>query len=173
MTTEQTDTERAAFVESYVRVGPKIRGVAFSLGLNKIDPMGDEDDLLQEAALNILQSGRDPSKLNDQYWITAARRKAIDGHRRRTNPAAGQVSLFEFEDSDLPSPEDPIGDYQQRSDLRTALGQISPKERRAIILNTVYGLRLNEVASVMETTLNVVKKLRQRGFNNLRRAMKQ
>jgi RNA polymerase sigma-70 factor (ECF subfamily) len=126
----------------------------------------DGEDIAQEAVLKAIEAlPRHPDIDNLEAWVfRIARNTALDFLRRRSR--------------DLTVPVDDSADYadaymdterglQAAASLRQFM-RLPPAQRAAVILVDVIGYSLEEVASILETTLAAVKATLHRGRERLR-----
>lgn len=92
--------QRELIAKQYAEYSQTVKGIAAIKRWGSVDPFEDGDDLVQQAALGIIESGTDPKQIKRAYWIRSARNRAVDTLRRRLHPTKGQVPLLE----DYPTP---------------------------------------------------------------------
>ncbi len=128
-------------------------------------PPVDADDAWQETFLSALRAYPDlDCEANHEAWlVTIAYRKAIDVHRARTRRATPIDPLPDRATTDA--------DSAQLVDLREALSQLTDRQRAAVVLHHVAGLRFAEVARVTGSTPTASRKAASDGMAALRAAL--
>jgi RNA polymerase sigma-70 factor, ECF subfamily len=109
-----------------------------------------------------------PERGNRRAWLFGiARNAALDELRRRRRRAR---LVAEPEDEDLAPPHENAEVAVRRAALRTAIGELSPRERELVALKFFAGLSNGEIATVIGTSeTNAGTKL-HRVVQKLRRA---
>lgn len=122
----------------------------------------DAEDLVQDALgrafVTLGQLGAEPPnpkawllRVASNLWIDRARRK-----QRETLSVSEPVVS-----------ESAVEPRQAREAAGTLLGRLSPQERAALVLKDVFGLSLEEIGEVLETTPGAVKAALHRGRGEL------
>lgn len=129
-------------------------------------------ELVQEtwlAALTSLEKFEGRSSL--LTWLTSIlHRKHVDTIRR-SRPSAGLDSLPEL--AAPASGRDPVDDRAAVALVAEALGKLSPKERRAVLLCDVEDVARNDAAEVLNVGRETLRVLLHRGRKRLRGALEQ
>ncbi len=73
----------------------------------------------------------------------------------------------------LPAADDQVRRSDFRRDLREAVEKLPPQQKAAFTLHHLQGLKLTEVAEVMERSLGTVKALHYHAVKKLREALKE
>lgn len=73
--------------------------------------------------------------------------------------------------SEDPSPEQLVESQQLSREIQLALKRLSPKLRAAIVLKEIEGLKYEEIAEVLETSLGTVKSRISRAREELKQAL--
>lgn len=127
----------------------------------------DGEDIAQEAALKALEAfPRQTGIQNLEAWIfRIARNTALDFLRRRNRePFIAVDDAADFADPYM----DTERGLQAAASLRQFM-RLPPSQRAPVILVDVIGYSLEEVVSILETTLPAVKASLHRGRERLRR----
>lgn len=124
-------------------------------------PQADAEDAWSETFLAALEAyPRLAHDTNLEGWlVTIAHRKAIDVLRRGARLVVGEV------------PERALPDTAAAGrdlDLARALVQLSPRQREAVVLHHLGGLPFAEVASVMSSSTDAVRRASSDGIRRLR-----
>ncbi|HLH64020.1 MAG TPA: sigma-70 family RNA polymerase sigma factor [Ktedonobacteraceae bacterium] len=136
----------------------------------------DAEDLLLEVFVAALNDGR-LAHLNDEQqlaWLRrVARNKVIDYYRHASVLSMLPLELAqEMEDND-PAPEQRAIRREQYEHLYRALERLSPLEQQLIRLRYGNGLRLVEIAQILEKPDGTVRKLLARTLLKLRAGYEQ
>jgi RNA polymerase sigma factor (sigma-70 family) len=125
----------------------------------------DAEDVWSETFLAALKAYPAlDSTTNVAAWlVTIARRKAIDGYRRRRREAVFQTSADENSGS-TPGPEPADGE------LLMALATLSERQRTAVVCHHVLGYPFTEVASILGSTPAAARRSSADGMAKLRAA---
>jgi RNA polymerase sigma-70 factor (ECF subfamily) len=94
------------------------------------------------------------------WLLKLSRNAAIDRLRRRAaRPPASDLQVGETIElvSDQPSPEEQAGREARRNLLYRALAGMSENNREIILLREIQGLKLEEIASLLDVPLGTVK----------------
>ena len=126
------------------------------------------EDLLQTTFLSFVRArGRYVPSVGLRAWIfTIAANAARDALRRRSARREDVVppdALGNVE-GERPATSDP----QMAEAIETALHQLPPDQREAVLLHKLHGLSFPEVASALGTTVAAAKVRAHRGYQRLR-----
>jgi len=122
----------------------------------------DAEDALQETFVAALRAYPRFDGANPRAWLlTIARRKAIDEGRSaaRRPVALAEPDLVAAEDSE------PAADAER---LWSAVGELPPKQRAAVVLRFAADLRYREIGEAMETSEEAARRSVHEGIKNLR-----
>lgn len=117
--------------------------------------------------LREIERGRGPNRYLKAWLYRVARNLVTDEFRR-----------FQYRDHDqldeqLASPRESVSDQAETTvlgqDVRSALEELTAKQRDVIILKYLEGYENREVAHLLSTTVGAVKALQHRGLAALRR----
>jgi RNA polymerase sigma factor (sigma-70 family) len=154
-----------AFVRRYQR---RLYGLALGI-------LGDSamaEDVTQEAFIRILRHAAvfDARRGSVTSWVlTITRNLAIDASRmRRGVPTAPQDRVFMNLMSNVRLPEDAADSDDNVIRVRAALAGLPPEQRRAIVLATLYGRTVAEVAREEDIPLGTAKSRIRLGMAKLR-----
>jgi len=146
----------------------------------------DAEDLTQEVFLKLYKnlSSFDTQKGSFQTWITTLARNLLVDHFRRTRLDRVSDSLdvgFDGEDGsptmgdrladNRPSQEQHIAGLELKSRIQSALKQISPELREAVILRDLEDMDYKEIAQVLRIPEGTVKSRISRGRGELARLL--
>ena len=136
----------------------------------------DAEDLLLEVFMAALSSDRFFSLTDEQQlaWLRrVARNKVIDRYRHTAIVNMQPLEqILEAEDG-MPGPEQYTLKQEQYEHLYQALEQLSPPQRELIRLRYGNGLRLVEIASMLDKPEGTVRKLLARTICQLRTLFEQ
>ncbi len=131
------------------------------------------EDIAQETFLHVFAqlerfSPLGPARLST--WIlTIATRRAIDELRRRGHdPARAEAVAEPALPSGGPNPEQDAHTRALARAAMTALGQLAPEVRAALLLREVHELEYTEIARILKLELGTVKSRISRGRAVLR-----
>jgi len=105
-------------------------------------------------------------------WLyTIARNQIIDQYRRQ------EPLLFDENEWDLAAPaagnpEERVLRQATKDDLLRAIQTLTPSQQDALLLRFQEGLKIKEIASVLEKKEGAIKALLFRGLRNLRKKLK-
>ncbi len=151
----------------------------FALGLTKNEE--DAADLVQETYLRALRfQQRFKPGTNLRAWLFKILRHAfIDNYWRRSREPAIEDAEAEQSSATLADVEGPRGvqagplNRLVRIDLREALERLPNQFRTAIVLSDIEGLKVEEIAEIMDCPTNTVKTRLFRGRQMLRKTLKE
>jgi RNA polymerase sigma-70 factor (ECF subfamily) len=130
---------------------PSLRAFAISLtgGLDQAD------DLVQETVLRALSNlDRFQPGTNLQAWLfTILRNQFHTAYRKRRREVEDADGVFAARLSTLPEQ----GGRLDFEDFRTALAQLSPEQREALLLVGAEGFSYEEAAAICNTKLGTIK----------------
>jgi RNA polymerase sigma-70 factor (sigma-E family) len=142
---------------------PWLRKVAFLL----CQDWHRADDVAQAAITKLYVHWRTASKANnlDGYVRTILVREYLSNQRTawasRVDLSGGSVADFAV----------PDGDVTTRLAVRTALADVAPRQRAALVLRYYCDLSVDETAEVLNCSPGTVKSQTARGLESLRRAL--
>lgn len=124
----------------------------------------DAEDLVQDTLLRAfakLGEMNDPIENPRAYLFRIASNLWID-HFRRAELTISPLSLEES-----PMPRTPEQQMEIRDAAKRLLHRLPPQERVAIVLKEVFDFRLEEIATMLQTTVGAVKTALHRGRGKL------
>jgi RNA polymerase sigma-70 factor (ECF subfamily) len=112
-------------------------------------PMADAEDALADAFAAALATwpARGVPDAPEAWLLTAARRKLLDGHRRRGSAAAAQPELLRRAEAAGEADGGAIPDHRLALLLACAGPEVEPSARAALMLQCVLGLDAARIAS--------------------------
>jgi RNA polymerase sigma-70 factor (ECF subfamily) len=150
-----------------------VLGVLFRM----LGARGEAEEVLQETFLQVwMQAERyEPGRSSPRGWILMlARSRALDRIRRRDSQRRREEESGE--EQVRMSPSGPVGTErleaaERRSQISSALGQLSPDQRSCIELAFFEGLTHTQIAERLKAPLGTVKSRILLGMNKLRQAL--
>lgn len=136
---------------------------------------GEAEEVLQEVFLQIwMQADRyDGARSTPRGWILMlARSRALDRLRRRES-ARRREEIVGEEAGEMVSPlgTERLESLEVKRQVSSALGALSPDQRRCIELAFFEGLTHTQIAERLEAPLGTVKSRILLGMNKLRQAL--
>jgi RNA polymerase sigma factor (sigma-70 family) len=133
---------------------------------------GDAEDCLQETFLAALRAYPRAEATNLRSWVfTIARRKAIDHHRSRTRhaqPVAEPEELIDRQSAAAGPPDSTLGMSAQHSEIWTAVAELPPGQRAAVVLRFAVDLRYRDVGEALGTSEEAARRHVHDGLRKLR-----
>ena len=163
--------DRAAFAELYDLTSPRL----FAVALRLVGRRDWAEDILQESFIKIWRQAAQYSAVRGAAmgWLIAiVRHAALDRLRRHRR----EVLMADRPD-DAPRLEpslDPMDDLLRRDragSLARGLGQLEPRQARAILEAYCYGFTHEELAARFDVPVGTVKSWLRRGLLRLRSAL--
>ena len=155
----------------------------FSLVSRLVDDSADAEDVVQEVFLKVFRkvtSFRGESSLrtwiyriavnearNQRRWLTRHKRKEVT-----LEPSPGETQGYSdwLQDAGR-SPFDLTLDRETEALVETALKEVNPAFRAALVLREIEGLSYEEVADILQISLGTVKSKILRGREALRKSL--
>ncbi|RYY41004.1 MAG: RNA polymerase sigma factor [Chitinophagaceae bacterium] len=140
----------------------------------------DAEDLAQEVFIRVWQSiGSFKREAQLGTWLyRIAVTQALDFQRRqgRQKRGGGLMSLFSRHNSDPDAPDfhhpGVVAEQKEASTLLfKAIRSLPENQQAAFVLQKLEGLRQDEIAAVLSTSVSSVESLLQRAKQNLRKAL--
>jgi RNA polymerase sigma-70 factor (ECF subfamily) len=91
----------------------------------------------------------DPRKAGEKTWIYTIALNIVRDQARR---AAAETRALDRATAPVPAYHHPLGDIEERDELRSALAALSPDEREAVALRFGGELAIPEIARVLGTS---------------------
>lgn len=134
----------------------------YAIALSYVGNRDDARDLSQEIFVRLYsKSGRFPDADRFIPWmIRTARNVSIDHLRRRkARPPLHDIPADQARDlaASSPSPEEAASSEAERSLVHRALRRLSALNREIVLLREIQGLRLEEIARILEVPLGTIK----------------
>ena len=133
----------------------------------------EADDCLQETFLAALRAYPRAHAQNLRAWIlTIARRKAIDHQRARarTQPMATVEDLIDGTGGGTGADAPGMGMTTRDSEIWTAVAELPPGQRAAILLRFAVDLRYRDVGAALGTSEDAARRSVHEGLKKLRRS---
>jgi RNA polymerase sigma-70 factor (ECF subfamily) len=165
------DRDGGAFARLFERQAP----VALGLLHRILGARGEAEEVLQEVFLQIwMQADRyDGARSTPRGWILMlARSRALDRLRRRESARRREEVVGE-EAGETVSPlgTERLESLEVKRQVSSALGALSPDQRRCIELAFFEGLTHTQIAERLEAPLGTVKSRILLGMNKLRQTL--
>lgn len=134
----------------------------------------DAEDLTQDVFVRVFRSLHRFQPGTFEGWLHRITTNLfLDGARRRQKirfDGLGENS-DERLPSNRPSPQQTIDDADLDHDVATALSDLAPEFRAAVVLCDIEGLSYEEIADVLDVKIGTVRSRIHRGRAQLRRAL--
>ena len=146
---------------------------AFSLAYRMCGRRAMAEDIVQEAFLSLWRSGGryDRSRGSVRSWVlSVVRNRAIDQFRRETVRTGQDVNAEGIVER-MPAADDTAVDAERRQDaaeVRAALDELPPDQRRVIELAYFGGFSHSQIADLLELPAGTVKGRMRLGLTKLR-----
>lgn len=148
--------------------------VAYLRGQGAADP----EDIASEAFVGVvrgLKSFRGDEAAFRSWVLVIAHRRLLDDRRRRGRRPAHIVQPEQLygivETGEIGRVEETALDHVTTADVVAALDQLTDDQRTVLLLHTVGGLTLPQIAQVLHKRLAAVKSLHRRGLAAAARAL--
>lgn len=147
----------------------------------------EAEDLTQEVFLKLYRNlaSFDPAKASFGVWLTALTRNLLVDHYRRSRMDRASESLDESASNDEEGPtraerlpdhrdgqERHVAGVELRAKIQTALSQVSPELREAVILRDLEDMDYREIAETLCIPQGTVKSRISRGRAELARLLR-
>lgn len=150
-------------LERFERQRPRL----VALATRMLGSRGEAEDAVQESWLRLSRSDGDALTNLDGWLTTVVSRVCLDTLRRRVSRP--EVPLG---DDDPAAADDPVEDALLADAVGTGLvlvlDRLAPAERVAFVLHDLFGLRFEEVGSVLGRSAATARQLASRGRRRLR-----
>jgi RNA polymerase sigma-70 factor (ECF subfamily) len=155
------DRSRGADLEeTYRRLAPSVLGYFLACAAS------DPEDLVGEVFVGVARGLHrfhgDEDALR-RWVLTIAHRRLADDRRRRAVQQSGRALLAQRTVCDPPTEPD--------IDLVTALEELTPLQREAVVLRFVADLPIRDVARVLQRRISAVNALQSRALEQLARRL--
>lgn len=148
-------------------------GPAFSLAYRMCGRRALAEDVVQDAFLSLWRGGAryEPGRGSVRSWVLGAvHHKAIDAFRHDTAKAGLDVN-DDAAVEQMPAGERPDREVERGEDarqIRAALGQLPPDQRRVIELAYFGGFSHSEIATMLDLPAGTVKGRMRLGLTRMR-----
>ncbi len=159
--TAACDGDREALAQLYAHTRINVYGYALSL----LARSQDAQDVTQETYLSILGARYTPQGTPMAWLLTITKNLALM-QLRKSQP----VELDESLAAETPPPESLTVD---RMVLHTALTALSQQERQIVLLSSLGGVKLREIAVLLDLGLSTVLSKRRRALKKLQQLLKE
>ena len=163
------DGEVQAFEVIFDRHAP----AAFSLAYRMCGRRAAAEDIVQDAFLSLWRSGSgyDPRRGSVRSWVlSVVHNRAVDAFRRQGSRDRRDISDEGIAER-LPAPDATDAEVERRDDarqVRTALDELPPDQRRVIELAYFGGLTHNQIAEMLDLPPGTVKGRMRLGLTKMR-----
>jgi RNA polymerase sigma factor (sigma-70 family) len=161
--------DRQAYRRLLEEIAPYIRSIA----VRYVQDRSDIEDAVQDVLLTVhaIRNTYDPMRPFGPWLVAIARRRIIDGLRRRSRAAAREVPL-DPDDETFAAPESNFHEAASEGRaLREALRELPAGQREAIRMVKLEEMSLKEAAAASGTSVAALKVATHRGLKNLRRLL--
>ena len=161
---------RAGDLGAFEHLVKRNQQAAWSTAYRFLGDAAAAEDICQEAFLRVLEAASRyrPEAAFRTYLQRIVGRLCLD-HARKKKPI---FTAFLPDVADRsPSPQDLLTDSEDRHDIQTALDQLPPTQRLAVIWKYYEGLSYAEIAQALNTTTKAVEGLLARGREALARLL--
>jgi RNA polymerase sigma-70 factor (ECF subfamily) len=164
---------RGGEVDAFEVIFDRHASAAFSLAYRMCGRRAAADDIVQDAFLSLWRSGSgyDPRRGSVRSWVlSVVHNRAIDAFRRsgaRDRRDVADEGIAER----LPAPDATDAEVERRDDarqVRTALDELPPDQRRVIELAYFGGFTHNQIAEMLDLPPGTVKGRMRLGLNKMR-----
>jgi len=159
--------DRQAYRRLLDEIAPYVRSVAVRYVQNR----GDLEDAVQDVLLTVhaVRHTYDPMRPFGPWLVAIAKRRIIDGLRRRGRASAREMPF----DSDHETFAAPESNYHETASegraLREALQELPAGQREAIRMVKLEEMSLKEAAATSGMSVAALKVATHRGLKNLRK----
>jgi len=161
---------------AFARLFDQHAPVALGLLSRILAERGEAEEVLQEVFLQVwMQADRyDAGRSSPRGWILMlARSRALDRRRRRESSRRREEMVSEESGGEEIPPvgTERLERVERRRQVDSALGQLTPDQRRCIELAFFEGLTHTQIAERLAAPLGTVKSRILLGMNKLRQAL--
>jgi RNA polymerase sigma factor (sigma-70 family) len=167
---------RRGDLEAFNRLVDRYQVAVFNLCLRMLGAREAAEDATQETFLSAFRAiGRLQGPHIGSWFLRIAANRSYDELRRRKRrPAASLDGLLDDPEHPMPLPAGGRGPEEEslrielRRSIESALLNLPPDQRLAVVLCDVQGLSYEEIAEVMRSSLGTVKSRVSRGRAKMR-----
>lgn len=157
---------------TYIQILETHRDQVYRYALCSLRNPEDAEDVTQETFLRLWRSGEDvPADRCGPWLMRVARNLCVDWARRRQAQRRnfGQPDTEAVDRLTAPEPMlDPDGLTDRQADLLAALDTLTPLAREVVLMHYYQGLKLREIAGILDRKLSSVKVQAHRARKALR-----
>ena len=175
---------RAGIESSYEELIDRYQQPVYGLVYSLLGDQTDACDVVQEVFLKVFRSVANFQERSSlRTWIYRIAVNEAHNHRRWFSRHRKREVAFEHEDEGhhcyevmpdpRPSPFDRALDAETRMLIESALEEVSPVFRTAVVLRDIEDLTYEEIADILQISLGTVKSRILRGRESLRRVLSQ
>ena len=160
-------------VQAFEVIFDRHASAAFSLAYRMCGRRAAAEDIVQDAFLSLWRSGSgyDPRRGSVRSWVlSVVHNRAIDAFRRQGSRDRRDISDEGIAER-LPAPDATDAEVERRDDarqVRTALDELPPDQRRVIELAYFGGLTHNQIAEMLDLPPGTVKGRMRLGLTKMR-----
>ncbi len=160
-------------VQAFEVIFDRHASAAFSLAYRMCGRRAAAEDIVQDAFLSLWRSGSgyDPRRGSVRSWVlSVVHNRAIDAFRRQGPRDRRDISDEGIAER-LPAPDATDAEVERRDDarqVRTALDELPPDQRRVIELAYFGGLTHNQIAEMLDLPPGTVKGRMRLGLTKMR-----
>ncbi|MCV2870265.1 sigma-70 family RNA polymerase sigma factor [Defluviimonas sp. WL0002] len=161
--------DRAAFARLFDYYAPRLKSVTLRSGT----PAAEAEDIVQDVMLAVWHkaSQYDPARADVSGWIyRIARNRQIDLARRKARPEPEDLML---DASHAPEADQIVAMAQEAGELRRALGQLAPEQKRLIEKAYLGDMSHVEIREDTGLPLGTIKSRIRLGLERLRYELKE
>jgi RNA polymerase sigma factor (sigma-70 family) len=166
----QTEWEAPSWEEVVAQHSARVYRLAYRLTGNR----HDAEDLTQEVFVRVFRSLHSYTPGTFEGWLHRITTNLFLDHARRKARIRFDA-LAEDAETRMPgrvaAPDDQVLDGLFDDDVETALAELPPDFRAAVVLCDIEGLTYEEIADVLELKLGTVRSRIHRGRSMLRKAL--
>lgn len=164
---------------AFADIVEQCQAMVFNTVLSIVQNNEDAEDITQDVFIEVyekLESFRKDAQLTTWVYRIAVN-KALDWQKRKKRQKHGGLlkRIFSMREEEEPvsfeHPGATLDNKEKASALFKALKQLPEKQQVAFTLHKIEGLPYNEVAAIMETTVNAVESLMVRAKSGLQKIL--
>lgn len=165
--------------KAFSKIVESFQDMVYNTAISIVQVAEDAEDITQEVFIEVYEKlGKFRGEAMLKTWIyRITLNKALDFERMKKSHKRGGLlrRVFNVVEEDEPvsftHPGALLDNKEKATVLFAALKKLPPNQRAAFVLHKIEGLSYQEVAAVMETSLNAVESLMLRAKNGLRKLL--